>query len=166
MQITKIIEGVVDLETGEQHSMGVMIKTLRGESFLPLNTESIQRLVELWAQTQMSDFEEKKDSSSDEKVMMQEAFKDALKAQLQDNLQEEPDEEEPENVEYASVFDEDMFAESFQEPQKPKKTQPTSSMFPSMMDEESHVEFEPDPEEEEPEEIDEYSDPFTGTASI
>lgn len=142
MQITKIIEGVVDLETGEQHSMGVMVKTRRGESFLPLNSESIQRLVELWAQTQMADFEV-------EKMPVEE---------------EEPELEEQEEANYSSVFDEDMFGEAFQEPRKPQKKQPVSSIFPSLMDEESQVEFEPDPEE--PGEVDEYSDPFTGTASI
>ena len=51
LKVTKIIDEMVDLETGQQFSHGIVISNGVREEFIPLPKESLQPLVALYAET-------------------------------------------------------------------------------------------------------------------
>lgn len=51
LNITKIIDEMIDLRTGQQFSHGVVVSNGRREEFIPLSRESLQPLVALYAET-------------------------------------------------------------------------------------------------------------------
>lgn len=157
MRITKITEGYVDLETGEQFQTGIMVQTAIGESFVPLPAESIARIVEIWVKSQIQHQEETQHAEA----VLQEEFNQIGAQVSTEELDEDSahalrEAEEEEDYEEYDGYLEDLMGRT--EDTRPK---PQKSMFPSLLDSGSQIEFQP--EESEP---DEYADPYTNAESI